>query len=195
MVTMGLTSFMVQLFLILSLIIFYCGYHLLRRRRSHAAHLRAKKTDLSPFPPTAPYPVWHDAVVASSKRNQSPSPSVPEVEITSAPEEASSAPTGTIASQRSLDIASMADTSVTLDDRTEFTYYTNTNGKCGHLNDRCASSGGNLVIIPRSINYGARAVINWCPTCAKVMGNRRLLSAIIGGAPAKAPPTQRRKKS
>ena len=214
MVTMGLTSSMVQLFLILSLIIFYCGYHLLRGRRSHMMHLRSKKTDPTPLPPTAPYPTTRDATVNTNDcrfchddpswhhgrccpmKSRSQSSTVPEVEVTSEPEEASSVPTGTVTSQRSLDIAAMADTSVTLDDHTEFTYYTNANSKCGHMNDRCASSGGKLPIVARSINYGARAVVNWCPTCAKVMGNHRLLSAIVGGGiPWKAPPPQRSKKS
>ena len=125
------------------------------------------------FPPH-PFPF----VDNSGMTQQAASSSVSEPEVTYEPEETSSVPTGTMKGQRSNDIANFVDASIVLDKDTEFSFYTNNNSSVGHLNRRCAASGERLPVATRSINYGAREVINWCPCCARVMRDQRLLHSL-----------------
>ena len=87
------------------------------------------------------------------------------------PEESSSAPSSALASRTAVDIAPLPDVAVTLEADTELSYYTAPKGRKGHLSRHCASAGGSLPVALRSINYGARQIINWCPNCSRLMIN------------------------
>ena len=104
------------------------------------------------------------------------------------PEEASSVPTISVRSQMSMDIAALPEVGITLEPDTEIASYTTLTGKLGHQSRPCASARGGRIVTPRSINYGARSAINWCPNCSRLMTNRYGPKTTV-----KAPPTPKPK--